>query len=44
MSSPNYKIMDLLKIKPFYTSEIQKTTKKLTIKKHVIKNPKITNK
>ena len=38
MSSPNYKIMDLLKIKPFYTSEIQKTTKKLTIKKHVIKN------
>ena len=44
MSSPNYKNTDLLKIQPFYTSEIQKTTKKPTIKKDVIKNPKITNK
>ena len=44
MSSSNYKNTDLLKIQPFCSSEIQKTTKKLTIKNDVIKNPKITNK
>ena len=38
-----YKNTDLLKIQPFYTSEIQKK-KKIRVKKNVIKKPKVTNK
>ena len=39
-----YKSIDLLKIQPFYTCEIQKKKKKKRVKKNVIKKPKVTNK
>ena len=39
-----YKSIDLLKIQPFYTCEIQKKNKKKRVKKNVIKKPKVTNK
>ena len=41
---PEYKNTDLLKFHPFYTSEIEITTKKTRVKKNVINKPKTTNK
>ena len=40
----NYENTELLEFQPFYTSEIQKSTKKLLIKKEVTIKPKISNK